>query len=102
MKTASPATSVIDEVTTWPGISTQTRPRGSTAIGFEGHELGHVHPDRGTLDMPLPDDRRAEVLNAGRAKEWFPGWVSKPLANDADTQDGIALLRESYDELRAR
>ena len=38
------------------------------------------------------------MLNAGRAKEWFSGWVSKPLANDADAQDGIALLRESYDE----
>jgi Family of unknown function (DUF5519) len=102
MQTASPATSVLDEVTTWPGISTRTTSRGATAIVFEGHELGHVHPNRATLDMPLPDDRRAEALRAGRAKEWFPGWVSKPVANDADAQDGIALLRESYDELRAR
>src|SRR4029077_10228072 len=82
MQTASPATSVLDEVSTWPGISTPTTSRGATAIVFEGHELGHVHPNRGTLDMPLPDDRRAEALSAGRAKEWFPGWVSKPLAND--------------------
>ena len=52
--------------------------------------------------MPLPDDPRAEALSAGRAKEWFPGWVSKPLANDADAQDAIALLRRSYDELRTR
>jgi len=49
--------------------------------------------------MPLPDDRRAEVLNAARAKEWFSGWVSKPLSDDAAAQDGIALLRGSYDEL---
>jgi hypothetical protein len=42
MKTASPATSVLDEVTTWPAISTQPTPRGSTAIVFEGHELGHA------------------------------------------------------------
>jgi Luciferase len=102
MNPASPTTSVLDEVTTRPDISTQPTPRGSTAIVFEGHELGHVDADRGTLDMPLPDDRHAEVLNAGRAKEWFSGWVSKPLANDADAQDGITLLRESYDELRAR
>jgi hypothetical protein len=102
MKTTSPATSVLDEVATWAGISAQATPRGSTAILFEGHELGHVHADRGTLDMPLPDDRRAEVLHAARAKKWFPGWVSKPIANDADAQDGIALLRESYDELQTR
>jgi Family of unknown function (DUF5519) len=102
MKTTSPATTVLDDVTTWPGISTQLTPRGSTAIVFEEHEIGHVHPDRGTLDMPLPDDRRADVLNAGRAKEWFSGWVSKPLKDDADAQDGIALLRGSYDELHIR
>lgn len=102
MKTASPATSVLDEVTTWPGISIRTTSRGATAIVFEGHELGHVHTNRGTLDMPLPDDRRRAVLSAARAKEWFRGWVSKPLANDADAQDGVALLRQGYDELRAR
>jgi len=101
MKTTSPAASVLDEVITWPGISTQTTPRGSTAISFEGHELGHVHLDRGTLDMPLPDDRRAEVLKSARAKEWFSGWVSKPLKDDADAQDGIELLRASYNALQA-
>lgn len=97
----SPPASVLDKVATWPGVSTRTTPRGATAIVFEGHELGHVHPDRGTLDLPLPDDRRAEVLDAARAKEWFFNWVSKTLANDGDADDGIALLRESYDELRA-
>jgi len=50
----------------------------------------------------LPDDRRAEVLNAGRAKEWFSDWVTKPLSNDADTKGGIALLRQSYDELHTQ
>ena len=52
--------------------------------------------------MPLADDRRAEVLNARRAREWFSGWVSKPLNDDADAQDGIVLLRASYDELHTR
>jgi len=102
MNSTSPATSVLDQVSTWPGVHTQPTPRGSTAIVFEGHELGHVHPDRGTLDLPLSDDRRAKVLAAGRAKEWFSNWVTKPLANDGAAEDGIALLRESYDELRAR
>jgi hypothetical protein len=69
---------------------------------LDGHELGHLHPDGGTLDMPLADDRRAEVLNAGRAREWFSGWVSKPLNDDADAQDGIVLLRASYDQLHTR
>ena len=101
MNPTSPARTVLDEVITWGGITTQPTPRGATAILFEGHELGHVHANRGTLDLPLPADRRAHVLQAGRAKEWFSGWVSKQLASPADADDGIALLRETYDALRA-
>ena len=100
MTTAPPTTSVLDEVATWPGVGTQPTPRGATAIVLDGHELGHVHPDRRTLDMPLSGDRRERVLAAGRAKKWLSSWVSKPLTSDADAQDGIRLLRESYDELR--
>ena len=51
--------------------------------------------------MPLSPDRREQVLAAKRAKEWFSNYVSKPLKTDADAQDAIALLRESYDELPA-
>src|SRR6478672_3226180 len=102
MNPTSPTATVLDEVATWSGITTQPTPRGATAILFEGHELGHVHSNRGTLDLPLPADRRAQVLEAGRAKEWFSDWVSKTLASHADAEDGIALLRESYDELHAR
>ena len=101
MNPTSPARTVLDEVITWGGITTQPTPRGATAILFEGHELGHVHANRGTLDLPLPADRRAKVLEAGRAKEWFSGWVTKHLGSRADAEDGIALLRESYDALRA-
>jgi hypothetical protein len=102
MNPTSPAATVLDQVATWAGITTQPTPRGATAIVFEGHELGHVHANRSTLDLPLPADRRAQALGAGRAKEWLSNWVSKTLANDADAQDGLALLRESYDALQAR
>jgi Luciferase len=101
MNSTSPARTVLDEVGTWAGITTKPTSRGAAAILFEGHELGHVHANRGTLDLPLPADRRAQVLEAGRAKEWFSGWVSKQLASRADADDAIALLRESYDALRA-
>ena len=54
---------------------------------------------RSTFRSPTTDVRRCWPP---RAKEWFENWVTKRLANDADAEDGIALLRESYDELRAR
>ena len=101
MTPASPPASVLHEVATRPGVSTQPTPRGATAIVFHGHELGHVHLDRRTLDRPLSADQRTEVLAAGRAKKWFSDRMSKPIANETEAQDGIALLRKSYDELRA-
>jgi hypothetical protein len=97
----SPARKVLDEVVTWAGITTRPTSRGATAILFEGHELGHVHANRGTLDLPLSTARRAQVLEAGRAKEWFSGWVTKQIASRTDADDGVAMLRESYDALRA-
>jgi hypothetical protein len=102
MNSTTPATLILDEVRTWPGVYLQQKPSFSTAIVFEGHELGHLRFDRGTLDLPLSDSRRAKVLAAARAKEWFENWVTRPLANDGDAEDGIALLRESYDEWHGR
>jgi hypothetical protein len=96
-----PARTVLDEVVTWAGITTRPTSRGATAILFEDHELGHVHANRGTVDLPLPTERRAQALEAGRAKEWFSDWVTKHLASRADADDAIALLRESYEALRA-
>jgi hypothetical protein len=61
MNPTSSTATVLDEVATWAGITTQPTPRGATAILFEGHELGHLHANRGTLDLPLPSDRRAQV-----------------------------------------
>src|SRR6476469_2462168 len=72
MNPTSPAATVLDEVATWAGITTQPTPRGATAILFEGHELGHVHANRGTLDLSLPADRRAQVLEAGRPRNGSP------------------------------
>jgi hypothetical protein len=87
MNPTSPAATVLDEVATWAGITTKPTPRGATAIVFEGHELGHVHANPSTLDFPLPADRT--------------NWVTKQLASRTDAEDGIALLRESYDALHA-
>jgi len=63
MNPTSPTATVLDEVATWAGI----------------------HPN------PLPADRRAQLLEAGRAKKWFPGWVTKQLASRADAEDGMKM-----------
>ena len=96
-----PATSIPETAATWPGVTTRVTARGATTIVLRGKELAHVHPDRRTLDMPVGDERRVRILEEGRAKKWFSGWVSKRITSDADAEDGLTLLRESYDEQRA-
>lgn len=96
-----PAASIPGTAATWPGVTTRVTTRGATAIFLLGEEFAHVHLDRATLDMPVGDERRARILEEGRAKKWFSGWVSKPIASDADAADGLELLRESYNERRA-
>ncbi len=86
MNATSPAATVLEEAATWAGITTRVTPRGATAIVYKDNELGHVHADRNTLDLPLPADRRAQGLEAGRAKEWFSNWVTKQLASRADAE----------------
>ena len=90
------ADSILETVVAWPGITTRLTPRGSTAIVFGDEELGHVHLDRATLDMPVGLERRARIVQQGRAREWVSDWISKSIESDADVTDGLALLRESY------
>lgn len=97
----APAASLLETASGWPGVTTQVTSRGSTAIVLDGRELGHVHLDRRTLDMPVGVERQARLVDDGRAKTWFADWVSKPIADGADVSDALQLLRESYDEQRA-
>lgn len=98
----TPAASILETVSAWSGVTTRITSRGSTAIDLDGNQLGHVHLDRGTLDMPVGVERQAELVWAGTAQQWFADWVSKPIATDADAADGLELLRDSYDDQRAR
>jgi|tagenome__1003787_1003787.scaffolds.fasta_scaffold20908041_2 hypothetical protein len=101
MTLASPSASVLDTVATWPGVSTRATRRGAVAVMFRSR-AGPRSPGSWHARLPLSEHLRADVLRGGRAKEWFSDWVSKPLGSEADAQDGIALLRPGYDELRPR
>ena len=54
MNPTSPAATVLDEVATWAGITTQPTARGAIAILFEGDELGHVHGTAARSTFPSP------------------------------------------------
>ncbi|MDX6442625.1 MAG: hypothetical protein QOE43_2354 [Gaiellaceae bacterium] len=70
MDYASLAATVLSEVATWAGITTQPTPRGATAIVFEGHELGHVHSNRGRSTFRcLPTDARKPPCRDRRRRD---------------------------------
>ena len=106
MNPTSPAATVLDEVGTWAGITTQPTSRGATAILFEGHELGHVHPNRGTLDLPLPADRRAQVLEADGPRNGSPaGSASNSRAAPMQTtgvDEEVAPGRDDHEQHEGR
>ena len=101
MNPTSPARIVLDEVATWADITTQPAPRVATAILFDGNELGPC-TSRGT---PRPSTPRRPTRASARSRTGH-GMVlrlgQQATREPADADDGIALLRESYDALRAR
>lgn len=66
-------------------------------------ELGHLHGDH-LADLPLPKAIRDEVVASGRARPHHvlphTGWVSRPIRDEEDARDVVALFRSSYDRLR--
>jgi hypothetical protein len=102
---ANGANRLIEEVTAWPEVTIGEGRFHSTRFLVGRRELGHVHAPS-TLDMPLPKQLKAELIERGEAMphRFTPptsGWVTMRL----DLQDGvdraIELLRERYEHALA-
>jgi hypothetical protein len=101
VRRAEPADRLIDEVTSWRGISTGEGRFDSTRFLVGRRELGHLHHPV-VLDMPLSPVRKRELLERGEVEQhrWTPpnsGWVSVRLDSETAVDRAIALLRERYE-----
>ena len=87
------------EVVTWPGVTTQPHRFGGTEYTIGRREIGHIHGDA-MIDIPFPKKVRDELVATGQAHQHHilpeTGWVSFYLAEPADVERGLALLRQSY------
>jgi hypothetical protein len=89
----------------WEGVTTHSHRFGGVEFRLGKIELGHLHGDR-LADLPFPTKLRNELVEEGRARPHHvlpsSGWVSRPIRDDADVDEVIALFRLNYDRLMTR
>ena len=92
-------TKITAEITSWAGVTSQPHRFGGVEYVIGKREIGHIHGDH-LVDIPFPKKVRDEIVAAGRAQPHHilpeTGWVSFYLRQEADVEQAIALLNESY------
>jgi Family of unknown function (DUF5519) len=95
---------ITEEVTSWPGVEAGPGRRGEFAFRVGRREIGHLHGDRAAhffFSKPV----WAELFEQGRITPHpvFPnarGPAARRIADEADLQDVIALMRLNYEDAR--
>jgi hypothetical protein len=100
------AQEIVEQATSWPGVTAHDHRFGGVEFRVGNRQLGHLHGDR-IADIPLKRALRDELIAAGRARihRWRPdsGWVTVDIDSDTGTEEALRLLRVGYDNaLRAR
>jgi hypothetical protein len=95
--------SIEQEVTAWPGISSEPGRFDSISFRLGRKEIGHLHRN-GVADIPFPPAVHDELIASGRARPHqagFPGIISFYIRQPEDVPEAIALFRLTYDRLTA-
>jgi hypothetical protein len=96
---------ILQEVTSWPGVTTSVGEFGETELHVHGRQIGHVHGDW-QADIPFPRKLRDELVAAGRTgpHHVYPRstWTTRRIHDDADAEGVIELLRINYDRVTRR
>jgi predicted DNA-binding protein (MmcQ/YjbR family) len=91
---------ITKEVTSWAGMASHPHRFGGVEYVIGKREIGHIHGDH-LVDIPFPKKVRDEIVATGRAQPHHilpeTGWVSFYLQQEADVENAIALLYESYE-----
>jgi hypothetical protein len=102
-ETRSASRQIIDEATSWPGVTAQPGSRGELSLRYGRREIGHLHGDR-TAHFGFPKAVGAELKAQGRIGPHpvFPdkvAWGARRIASDEDIREVIELLRLNYDRV---
>jgi luciferase-like monooxygenase len=94
---------IIDEATSWPGVTAQHGSRGELSLRYGRREIGHLHGDR-AAHFGFPKSVGGALKAQGRIGPHpaFPdkvAWGARRIASDEDVREVIELLRLNYDRV---
>jgi hypothetical protein len=97
----TPSQRITETVTSWPGVTAGPGRRGEFAFTVGAREIGHLHGDR-SAHFRFPAEVGIRLRAEGRVADHpiFPGksaLASRAIADDADVDDVIELMRLNYD-----
>lgn len=90
---------LVEEVSTWPGVTIHPHRFGAKGFRFGSAEIGHVHIG-GIVDIPFPRSLHDALLAGGLARQhrWVPnsGWIRFHIRGEHGLNHALWLLRLSY------
>jgi hypothetical protein len=94
------------EVEGWPDVESGFGRRGEFAFKVSGREIGHLHGDH-AAHFFFPPETWTRLHAEGRITEHpvFPdrvGPAARAIADAADVDDVIAMMRLNYDRIKER
>jgi hypothetical protein len=97
---------IIEEVTSWPGVTAGPGSRGEFAFKLGGREIGHLHGNHSAhfgfpkqMWTTLFEQQRIDYHPVFPGK---PGFGSRRIEDQDDVLDVIELLRLNYDRIVAQ
>ena len=106
-ETRTASQTIVQEVTSWPGVEADAEERGELSFKLGRREIGHLHGDR-AAHFSFPKPVWDELMDEGRIVPHpvFPdarqGPAARRIDSEADVRDVIRLLRLNYDRVVAR
>ena len=96
---ADPREMVVQEVSSWTGVTVHDHRFGGVEFRVGRREIGHVHA--AIADLPFTRPLRDRLIAAGRARPHHilpdSGWVTVPMRTASETTNVIELFRENYE-----
>lgn len=96
---------IVDEVTSWEGVTAEPHRLGGTEFRLGRRELGHVHGDY-QADIVFPMNVRNRLIEEKKVEPHHiipeSGWITFRFRKEKDVDSAIDLFRLSFDIARER